>query len=453
MRKNKYYISFVVTLIAVAIASIVGCDDEDFTGYSTVKVKSPSITVTPGFSSPVTLIENDQKYEFTVTLSEAQVADIHLTVKQIEGTASAADYELTGTVVIPAGSLSGKGSVKILSDDVIEEQETLKIQIGDQTTANAALTPATIDFVINNLTADDLSLSFSWAASSPTTDDTGTPIDPTALADLRLLITDSPYTTILDGADGASFETYTLSGGIDDGEYLVVADFYTAMESPIRDLDLTLGYEQLGKIDPAEMNFAAALNTATACPVNYFVMAKIIKSGPNYTIEEVGAPAQYPFTGVWLGTDSEFEYPSELVTRMNCDSELEFSGLCFGWMVDFWGEEVVGEEWPVMIIDEAAGTVEIPFQPYITTLYDGAEYPYSIQGSGTIDDSGEYPALTITYVLDQEGFDPSGWCYENGYMENADFTAVVTLDPAGLKSGTVKSASVVNRKLLVKPSR
>ena len=162
--KNSF---FHLALLAVFGFFIVSCDSEDFTGYSTVKVKSPSITITPGFTSPVTLVENDQKYEFTVSLNEAQVVDIHLAVKQIEGTASADDYELTGTVVVPAGSLSGKGSVKILSDDLIEEQETLKIQIGDQTTANAALTPATIDFVINNLTVDDLSLSLSWAASSP----------------------------------------------------------------------------------------------------------------------------------------------------------------------------------------------------------------------------------------------------------------------------------------------
>lgn len=450
MRKRIYYISFVVTLIAVAIASIIGCDDEDFTGYSTVKVKSPSITITPGFTSPVTLVENDQKYEFTASLSEAQVVDVHLAVMQIEGTASAADYELSSTVVIPAGSLSGKGSVKILSDDVIEEEETLKIQIGDQTTANAALTPATIDFIIKNLTTDDLSLSLSWAASSPTTDDTGTPIDPTVLADLRLLITDSPYTTILDGADGASFETYTLSGSMDDGEYLVVADFYAAMDFPVRDLDLTLDYEQLGVIDPATMNFANAINTSATCAANYFVMAKIIKAGTTYTIEEVGAKSEYPVQ-TWYGIDTEFEYPSEVKTQLGCD--VLISGLGFGWMLDFWGEEVIGENWPVMIIDEAAGTVEIPFQPYITTLYDGAEYPYSIEGSGTIDNSGEYPVMTITYILDQEGFNPSEWCFENGYMANPDFTATITADPEGLKSGTVKSASVVNLKPLVKPVR
>jgi hypothetical protein len=122
-------------------------------------------------------------------------------------------------------------------------------------------------------------------------------------------------------------------------------------------------------------------------------------------------------------------------------------------MLDFWGEEVIGENWPVMIIDEAAGTIEIPFQPYITTLYDGAEYPYSIEGSGTIDNSGEYPVMTITYILDQEGFNPSEWCFENGYMANPDFTATITADPEGLKSGTVKSASVVNLKPLVKPVR
>ncbi|VAW15120.1 hypothetical protein MNBD_BACTEROID01-863, partial [hydrothermal vent metagenome] len=97
--------------------------------------------------------------------------------------------------------------------------------------------------------------------------------------------------------------------------------------------------------------------------------------------------------------------------------------------------------------------VDIPYQAYITTLWNGSEYPYSIVGSGTIDNSGEYPVMTITYVLDQEGFNPSQWCFDNGYMANADFTATITLDPAGLKSATVKSAVVRNSKPLVKPVR
>ncbi len=451
MRTKIKNIFFSVTLLAIVSLFVTSCDNEDYTGYSTLKVSSPTISITAGVTSPVTLVENDTKYEFTVTLSEPQIVDIHLAVKQIDGTASASDYELTSTIVIPAGATSAKGSIKILSDDAIEDTESLTIQIGDQTTANGNLTPITVEFSIQNLTGDDLVIGLSWEPSIKTTDNLGNDISPTDLADLRLLITDSPYTTILGGADGGSFESYTMSGSMADGEYLVVADFYAALDLPVRDLNLSLSFEQLGVIERFSYDFANAINTGTICPSNYFILAKIIKTGSTYTIEEVGGLP--PLTGAWYGVDTEFEYPSEVSTRLDCDGNLLITGLVFGWMLDFWGEEVVAQEDVIINVDLDAGTVDIPYQAYITTLYKGTEYPYSIVGSGTIDNSGEYPVMTITYVLDQEGFNPSQWCFDNGYMANADFTATITLDPAGLKSATVKSAVIRNSKPLVKPVR
>ena len=450
MKTKIKNIFFSVTLLAILSLFVVSCDNEDYTGYSTLKVSSPTISITPGFTSPVVLVENDAKYEYTVTLSEPQIVDINLAVKQVDGTASASDYEITSSIVIIAGATSAKGSIKILSDDVIEDTESLIIQIGDQTTANANLAPINVEFSIQNLTEDDLVIGLSWEPSTKTTDYSGNEISPTDLADMRLLITDSPYATVLDGADGGAFESYTMLGTMDDGEYLVVADFYAAMEAPVRDLDLSVSFEQLGVMDPYSIDFSKAINTAGVCPANYFILAKITKAGNTYEISEVGEISVIlPVT--WYGIDTEFEYPSEVKTFPGCN--ILITGLNFGWMLNFWGEEVIGEEYPIIVIDEEAGTVDIASQPYITTLYDGAEYPYSIKGSGTIDNSGEYPVMVITYVLDQEGFNPSQWCFDNGYMANPDFTATITLDPAGLKSATVKSAVVRNSKPLVKPIR
>ncbi len=290
-------------------------------------------------------------------------------------------------------------------------------------------------------------IGLSWEPSTPATDDTGIDIDPTVLADMRLLITDSPYTTVIDEADGSYFESYTMLGSMDDGEYLLVADFYDASQ-PVRYLDLSLSFEQLGVIDPFTMDFAGAINNSATCDLNYYVMASIKKAGNTYTITEVGEGV--PLVD-WYGVDTEFEYPSEVKTITSCNTTI--TGLAFGWMSDFWGEEVIAEEFPTIEIDEVNGTVNIPFQPYITTLYDGDEYPYSIEGSGTIDMSGEYPVMTITYVLDQDGFDPSGYSYEQGWMDNPDFTAKITLDPAGLKSASVKSAVASNKPVIVKPVR
>lgn len=451
MRTKVKNILFSITLLAIMGFVIASCDDEDNTGFSTLKVSVPTISITPEFSTPLALVENDTKYEYVVSLDMPQLVDIHLSVEQVDGTASADDYEITSTIVIPAGATTAKGSIKILSDSEIEETETLTIKIGDETTANATLTPITIEFSIQNLTADDLLIGLSWAASTPTTYDTGTEVDPLGLADMRLLITDNPYTEIVDGADGAAFESYTMLGTMDDGEYLVVADFYAAMESPVRDLDLNLSFEQLGIVDPYSIDFTAAINTGTVCEFNYFILAKITKAGSTYTIEELGKNP--PLTGTWYGVDTELDYPSEVTTKLDCEGNLLITGLNFGWMWDFWGEEVVEEDFPIIVFDEVAGTVDIASQPYISTLWDGDLYPYSISGSGTYDNSGEYPVMVINYVLDQDGFNLSEWAYDNGHEPNPYFTATITLDPGGLKSAPVKSAVVRNRMPFVKPNR
>ncbi|MFC0877359.1 Calx-beta domain-containing protein [Saccharicrinis sp. FJH2] len=450
MKAKNNKLLYLVTLLVVFGLLVVSCNKEDNTGYSTLKVKSPTITITPGFTSPVVLVENDEKYEFTVTLSEPQIVDVHLAVAQVDGTASADDYELTGTVVIPAGSTSGKGNIKILSDAVIEDDETLTIQIGDEETANASLTPLTVEFTIKNLTVDDLTIGLSWAAATPTTDDTGTEIDPTALADMRLLITNNPYTEIIDGADGGSFETFVMPGTMDDGEYLIVADFYDAMASPVRDLNLEVSFAQLGVIDEYAFDFPAAINTGYICDLNYFILAKVVKAGNSYTIEKLGEkPARTP----WFGTDTEFGYPSEIETIESCDGMLMY-GINAGWMYDFWGEEIIDEGNVIYTIDEN-DSVHIESQYIFTTLYDGDEYPYTVSGKGYYDNSGDYPVITLEYVLDQEGFDPGQWCFDNGYMSTPYFTAEITLNP-----NVEKSASIIERTgnntssvLTVKPRR
>src|SRR5665648_1212589 len=87
--KNIFYL---LSLLAVISIGIVSCDDENNTGYSTMTPTSPTITISAGFTSPVTLTEDNSVHTFTVTLSEPQIADIKLYIKQTDGTASASDY-------------------------------------------------------------------------------------------------------------------------------------------------------------------------------------------------------------------------------------------------------------------------------------------------------------------------------------------------------------------------
>lgn len=284
------YIKKVLTLFALG-AIIISCNDDDQIGASIQTPSSPTIAIALDFTNP-TLIENDQEHTYTVTLSETQIVDTKLHISQIGGTASAADYEMTETIVIPAGYLSASGSITILKDDLIEETETLQVQIGSLTTANAALTPATTEFTILNYTDGDLVVDLAWAipfTADPNTDNAGDEITATAFADLRLLLSETPDNiNIVNGADGGSFETMVVPGSTPDGTYYIVADFYEANTEIFRDIDLSMEINQSGTINGLAYDYPAALNNVAQCSSAYFVLAEVVKTGDSYTITSVG---------------------------------------------------------------------------------------------------------------------------------------------------------------------
>ena len=148
------FIKKVLTLFALG-AIIISCEEDQQVGASIQTPSSPTIAIDLGFTNP-TLIEDDTEFTYTVSLSEVQIVDVKLHVSQVGGTASADDYEMTSLISIPAGYLSASGTIKILTDDLIEDTETLQVQIGSITTANAALTPVTTEFTILNYTDGDL---------------------------------------------------------------------------------------------------------------------------------------------------------------------------------------------------------------------------------------------------------------------------------------------------------
>ncbi|MDT8416167.1 MAG: hypothetical protein RQ864_00035 [Lutibacter sp.] len=296
---TKNYKSIFSYLAALTTALfVVSCDQEDNTGFGTLVPTSPTLSVTTSVSSK-SLIEDDSVYEFTATLSEPQLVDVKLFVNQIAGDASNGDdYTVDGSLVIPAGATSAKGKVKILSDDLIEATETVKLQIGDNLTANASITPVTMDFTILNYTDGDLAIDLSWAMASVTTDNSGVEIDPTDFADLRLLVSTGPNNTDIIGEPDGS--TFVLTLDTPDGEYYIVADFVEANNKIIRDLDLTLTLNQSGVINNDSDEFPAALNSGNSCSTVYYVLAKIVKSGDSYTISPLGEKSPVtasPFIG------------------------------------------------------------------------------------------------------------------------------------------------------------
>ncbi|MFK5957939.1 MAG: hypothetical protein QM495_03600 [Lutibacter sp.] len=415
-------IKFIKKFLSLFVLSAVlfSCIDDDQTGESQLTPSSPTLSVNLGFTNP-TLVEDDTEYTYTVTLSETQIVDVKLHVTQIGGTASADDYEMTTSITIPAGYTSASGSIKILNDELIEDTETLQIQIGDNRVANAAFTAVTTEFTILNYTEGDLVIDMDWALTAIATDDSGEEISATDFADMRLLLTDAPTNqAILDGADGGSFETYVLSGNAPDGDYYLVADFYDANADIVRTLDINLEFNQAGVINGDAHAFPSAITNDFICGANFFVLTKVTKAGTTYTFEDMGINNMLSSHKVWLGTDAGFD--SQIETGVDCTGGLTISNVIAGWMLDFWGEEVqvAGD---VYYTIDASGVITIANQFLYTTIWNGGVQPdYYIEGTGTLDEANG--TLDIAYKLIQDGWDVSG-----DYGEaDGFFHATLTLD-------------------------
>jgi len=424
---TKKYKSIFSYVAALAIGLLmVNCEQEDNTGFSTLDPTSPDLNITTSVTS-VTLVENGSEYEFTASISEVQLVDVKLYAFQAGGTATlGADFTLDQSLVIPAGSTSVKGKITILQDDIKEPTETAQIKIGNNKTANATQASATMNFTILNYTEGDLMIDLSWAMSSATTDNSGEAIDPEDFADMRLLISSTPDNAGDVGeADDSGFETLVLAADTPNGVYYVVADFYDANSEIIRDLDLDLELNQGGKINGDLHNYPSAISNEFVCEANYFVMAKITKSGTTYTVEDVASNNIQNSTISWGGTDVKDYYApdgwdSKVVTSIDCAGLFTISGLNAEWMSEVWGETIETEGVVYYTVD-GSGNVTIDEQYIFTTSYSGSLYDYTVTATGTLDEVTG--TLDLQYHLFQDGWSVDGYWFGAGGLTTPYFEA------------------------------
>lgn len=414
--KNKF---LKISFSFLAFLLMFSCDsNDDYTNDSLVNASSPSLAVSLSFANETTLIEQEASYVFSVAITEAQIADVIVNLAQTDGTATAGeDFTMPSSVTIKRGTLSASGEITILADELAEETETVTIQIGLGNESNVSgVTSETVTFNIANLTDGDLVVGMSWAASSTVTNNYGEEIDAYALADLRLLLTDSPYTTVYDSADGAGAESYVLSGAAPDGEYSFVADFYTAMDELPADLDITLSFDQVGAINGQTHSFSNALKTTDSCADLYYVMATVTKSGNSYAFAEVGQKNSIDLSGAagtWSGNATWYEYfgyTSEVATSVDANGDLYVTGIAFQWFEGWWGEVIVSSTpVKVTITNPCTGEFMIAEQPYIEATYKGDPQPsYGLSGTGTLVESGGVMVMTVFPVFHQNGTTFSG---------------------------------------------
>jgi len=430
-------------ILIVLIPAIVlfGCKKEDFTGESSQVPTNPIITVDLS-SVPTSAVSDIQKSSYVITLNMdvAQIVDVKVYVNLDETSTATAgeDFAYDGTVVIKAGRTSAKLNVSVLSDELLEGNESFKLTIGDERTANATITPVSATFTIVNGTETQLGADLTW--TTDVLDAIGLDLDPEEVVDLRMLIIDS-NDDIVEVIDGSAFESYSGFDTLVDGNYKIAVDIFETIDAgqfnSTITLDLSIEFNQTGLINGEVLSFPAVMTNSFVCETYRVYLATVTKTGNTFTMQKSISVPSSIFSGLWFGIDTNSDtsdpeyltYPSAVVVELGCN--LEITGLGFGWMTDFWGEEIIDGGTVSLEVDEVAGTVAITDQYYMQTTWNGAvQTPYNIVGTGTYDDSGTYPTISFTYDLVQDGFSTAGWCFTNGYLPTDKFVATLTLDPA-----------------------
>ncbi len=247
--------------IAIALGVLISaCDSDDFTGESRLKPTSPTITVdASSIAAGTTVSEGDEEtFDIEVTLSEAQIVDVAVYVVQVGGDAVAGeDYDVATRTIIPKGETSATITVSILTDCGIEASKTLELQVGDDRTANADITPVTLNTItIENSVGEALDVTMEWVnAGDEVVGGLFAGQGPYALADIDLLLYSVEEDDVIDAGATLAAEHLSLEG-LPDGEYILYADFWEQrvdIGEFLVEYPITLTFERCGSIDAFEI--------------------------------------------------------------------------------------------------------------------------------------------------------------------------------------------------------
>jgi hypothetical protein len=238
-------------IVSIAVTS---CNEDDFTGQSTMVpvIPFPGITIT---DLPVNVImeEKDTVMEFTFTVQDAQTVDIKLrmSVDPASTATEGEDFELSATsVVIPAFTTTASFELEIFKDDTPEDDETIIINVGDASTANAEFEPRQMSIVLTNFRAETLDIEVDWNVPFPIYGD-GTmlntcEINPAFIPDIDPTVYTLPDLNFFSYSDDYSacpeeFTNVGNEGGWPDGRYLFTTFFWS---NPLQGFpDVTTDYE------------------------------------------------------------------------------------------------------------------------------------------------------------------------------------------------------------------
>jgi hypothetical protein len=135
--------------------------------------------------------------------------------------------------------------------------------------------------------------------------------------------------------------------------------------------------------------------------------------------------------GSWTGDDAFFT--SVITTAVNGD-KLDATGMSQDFIQEWWGETVIAGGTCSLTV-YGNGIIDIPRQYIYTTVYEGADYDYEIEGTGKWDNCGGAPHLLLTYDIYYAGESKGLAAQYSSYLGASVMTADITL--SGAKSGQI----------------
>src|SRR6478609_8032837 len=178
------------------------------TTSGTVDVYSPTVTL----SGTTTISENAVgTVDITATLSSITYQDVTINLS-FTGTASGVDYNAsTISILIPAGSLSGKITIDPIDDTIVELNETIIVDI--KTITGGCVTEDGVQSATVTITDDDSSTVTIADASIAEGGDLSFPITLSNAYATAITLTFSYTNTTASGSDYTQTATITIPAG------------------------------------------------------------------------------------------------------------------------------------------------------------------------------------------------------------------------------------------------
>jgi len=125
------------------------------------------------------------------------------------------------------------------------------------------------------------------------------------------------------------------------------------------------------------------------------------------------------FVGTYSG-NTPSDGPTQVVTSLDANGNLQITGIAVGWMTGYWGEVITSMATLPMVVDPATGSFTIALAPYMTTTYNGDVQPgYSLSATGILNACEGKMYLYFNLVQAGVSFVP-------GTVKQTRFTEIIT---------------------------